>query len=149
MPALCGPDAGDRCLLPRVRHFYADGNARTGTVGVLPETVVGALAYLSFLPAIIFLFADPYRRNRFVRFHSLQCLMAWGALLAFASALKLLGLMLFLIPMLGPLLVLLIDSMAVLAASLIWLVLVVKAFRGEMFKLPILGDFAERHSDPS
>jgi uncharacterized membrane protein len=119
----------------------------TGTVGVLPETVGGALAYLSFIPAIIFLFVAPYSRNRFVRFHSLQCLMAWGAGLAVASALKLLGLILFFIPMLGPLFVLLIDTMAVLAAFLIWVVLVVKALQGEMFKLPVLGDFAERHSN--
>src|SRR5579871_840577 len=121
----------------------------TGTVGVLPEGVGGALAYLSFIPAIIFLFVAPYRRNRFLRFHSLQCLMAWGAGIAFVSALKLLGLVLFIIPMLGPLLVLLLDTMAVLAVFLIWIVLVVKAFRGEMFKLPLLGDFAERHSNPN
>jgi uncharacterized membrane protein len=51
---------------------------------------------------------------------------------------------LFIIPVLGPLLVLLVSMVVVLAAVVIWLVLVVKAFQGEMFKLPWLGDFAAR-----
>jgi uncharacterized membrane protein len=34
-----------------------------------------------------------------------------------------------------------------LAAVAIWLVLVVKAFQGVMFKLPLLGDFAAQHAE--
>jgi uncharacterized membrane protein len=33
-----------------------------------------------------------------------------------------------------------------LAALVTWVVLVVKAFQGEMFKLPGLGDFSEQHA---
>jgi hypothetical protein len=36
--------------------------------------VAGMLAYFTIIPAIIFLLIEPYNRNRFVRFHSFQCL---------------------------------------------------------------------------
>jgi uncharacterized membrane protein len=33
-----------------------------------------------------------------------------------------------------------------LAFLVVWVVLVVKALQGEMFKLPVVGDFAERRA---
>lgn len=113
-----------------------------GKVGLLPERVAGALAYFSFIPAIIFLVVEPYKNNRFVRFHSLQCLLLWGAAVLAAIALKLAGMLLFIIPVLGPLLVVLVWTVVGFGALVIWLVLVVKAFQGLMFRLPMLGDFA-------
>src|SRR5579863_6376776 len=117
-----------------------------GKVGRLPVNLAGALAYFSFVPAIVFLFVDPYRKNRFVRFHAIQCLLFSGAVLVLGAALRLAGLVVFLIPVLGPLVVALVYVVVGLAAVLLWVVLVVKAFQGELFKLPVLGDFAERHS---
>ena len=117
-----------------------------GKIGILPEHIAGAIAYFTFLPSVAFLFLEPYRRNRFVRFHSLQCLLFTGAALLLAVALKLAGLVLFFIPVLGPLLVLIIDVVAGLAAVFLWMVLVVKALQGEMFKLPWLGEFAEHYA---
>jgi uncharacterized membrane protein len=120
-----------------------------GKVGALPETLAGAFAYLTFLPAIIFLFLEPYRRNRFVRFHSLQCLMLSGSVIVVGGFLKLAALILFIIPVLGPLLVVLTASTVGLAAVVIWVVVVVKALQGEMFKLPLLGAFAEKYAEAS
>lgn len=117
-----------------------------GKVGALPEAIAGALAYVTFIPAIVFLVLEPYKKNRFVRFHSVQCLLLWGAVILLAIVLKLAGLVLFIIPVLGPLLVLLVSTVVGLAAVVIWLVLVVKAFQGEMFQLPVLGDFAARQA---
>jgi len=118
-----------------------------GRVGPLPESVAGGLAYVSFIPAILFLFLEPYKSNRFVRFHSFQCLFACVAAIVIGAVLRLVSVVLFIIPYLGPLLVLLVD-VVVLAALFVWLVLLVKAVQGEWFKLPLLGDFAERYSDP-
>src|SRR5437899_1404024 len=50
-----------------------------GKVGAFRESIAGALAYFSFIPAGVFLCIDPYRTNRFVRFHSVQCLLLWLA----------------------------------------------------------------------
>lgn len=114
-------------------------------VSIFPENIAGALAYFTFIPAVVFLMRTPYNRNRFLRFHSIQCLLLWAVALAAIALLRLAGLVLFYIP-LGPLLAVLIDVSAALAACLIWIVLVVKALQGEMFKLPVLGSFAEQYS---
>lgn len=130
---------------PEASAQEPEANAQ-GKVGPLPVNLAGALAYFSFVPAIVFLFVDPYRKNRFVRFHSIQCLLLWGAVIVLAAVLRLAGLVVFLIPLLGPLVVAVVDVVVALAAVFLWLVLVVKAFQGEMFKLPVLGNFAEQHA---
>jgi uncharacterized membrane protein len=115
-------------------------------VGFLPENVVGALAYLTFIPAIVFLTSQPYRANRFVRFHSIQCILLWLAAVAIAALLKLASLLLFYLPVAGPLLAVLISVGAGLAAVIIWLVLVIKAIQGERFELPGLGSLAGEYA---
>lgn len=119
-----------------------------GKVGFLPENVAGALAYFTFIPAAVFLFLEPYKKNRFVRFHSIQSLLLWIAAILVAVALKLGGLLVFMIPVVGPLVLVLISVFLGLAAFVVWLVLVVKALQGEIFKLPALGDFAEQNAVP-
>ena len=113
-------------------------------VGVFPENIAGALAYLTFLPAIVFLILKPYRSNRYLRFHSLQCLFLCAALIVIAIAIKVVGLVLLVIPVLGRLLVALMTIVVGLAAVVVWLVLIVKALQGEPFKLPLLGELAEQ-----
>jgi uncharacterized membrane protein len=117
-----------------------------GTVGMFPENIAGALAYVTVIPPIIFLLLDPYRRNRFVRFHSLQCLFLWLALFLIGAVLRLAGVVLSIIPVLGHLLVFLISMVIGLAAFVVWLVLVIKALQGEEFKLPVVSDLAERQA---
>jgi uncharacterized membrane protein len=116
-----------------------------GMVGALPERVAGALAYF-LLPAIVFLLVEPYNKNRFVRFHSFQCFGVCLAGLVIGSTLRIVGFVLFFIPALGRLLFLLVSMMVGLALFVIWVVLIVKALQGEMFKLPLVGDFAERQT---
>jgi uncharacterized membrane protein len=120
-----------------------------GKVGVLSEPIAGALAYFTFIPAITLLLLEPYKHNRFVRFHSFQCLSLWGAAVLLAIALKLAGLLLFIIPVLGPLLAVLVSTVVGLGAVVLWLVLVVKAFQGEMFQIPLLGAFAAQQAAKS
>src|SRR5579863_1913798 len=138
------PDAAAFC--PGCGRPMQTATRAQGKVGMLPEAIAGALGYFTFIPATFFLAASPYNRNRFVRFHSLQCLFFTLACLLIGIGIKLASLILFLIPVLGPLLVSLTSIVAVLAAVVLWLVLVVKAFQGEMFMLPVLGELAERQA---
>jgi uncharacterized membrane protein len=117
-----------------------------GTVGALPENLAGALAYCTIIPAIVFLFVEPYSKNRFVRFHSLQCLGLSLVTLIVGALLRVVGFILFFVPGLGHLLIWLLSMVVTLAFFAVWVVLVVKALQGEMFKLPVLGDFAEQQT---
>jgi uncharacterized membrane protein len=116
-----------------------------GTVGALPEPLAGALAYL-LLPAIVFLLVEPYSKNRFVRFHSFQCLGVCLAGVVVGASLRVVGFFLFFVPDFGRLLSLLVSMVVSLAFFVVWVVLIVKALQGEMFKLPVVGEFAERQT---
>lgn len=95
------------------------------------------------LPVILFLLAAPYNKNRFVRFHSWQSMGTWLGLVVVVAMLRIVGVALFFIPVLGHLLVWLVSMVVGLAFFMIWIVLMVKAWQGERFALPFVGDFAE------
>lgn len=127
--------------MPTATRAVAEGDS-----GRFSENIAAALAYFTFVPAILFLSIDPYKKNQFVRYHSIQCLLVWAAAMLAVIVLKLVGLILFLIPVVGPLLVVLTWVTACLGAVLMWLVLVVKAFQGDAFQVPVLGSIAERYA---
>ena len=135
------PDTAAFC--PGCGRTLSSGERARGTVGVLPETLAGALAYF-VLPAIVFLLVAPYSKNRFVRFHCFQCLGLCLTAVVIGAMLRVVGVLLFFIPVLAPLLLLLVSMVVGLGFFVIWVVLIVKALQGEMFKLPLLGDFAEQ-----
>ncbi len=112
---------------------------------MLPEALAGALAYF-LIPAIVFLLVEPYSKNRFVRFHSFQCIGVWLAGVVIGAMLRIVGAVLYFIPVVGHLLIWLVSMVVSLAFFMIWIVLVVKALQGETFKLPLLGTIAERQS---
>ncbi len=115
-------------------------------MGALSRTLAGALAYCTIIPAIVFLLVEPYSRDRFVRFHSFQCIGFWLAALVIGAVVRTAAFLLFFVPLLGYLVVLLLSMVTSLGLLAIWVVLVVKALQGEMFKLPLVGDFAEQHA---
>ena len=110
-----------------------------------PDKIIAALAYM-FLPAIIFLFIEPYKRNRFVRFHCFQAIFLTVAGIIIGGILKVASWILFLIPLLGPLVVVLAWIVIGLAWLILWIVLVLKALQGEFLKLPYIGDLAEKQA---
>src|SRR5271169_1620340 len=90
------PDTAAYC--PGCGRAMSLGERAQGTVGALPETVAGAIAYF-FLPAIVFLLVEPYSKNRFVRFHSFQCLGLFLVGVVLGATLRVLGFMLFFVPL--------------------------------------------------
>lgn len=104
------------------------------------DNVLGAVAYLTIVPAIVFLLIEPYNKNRFVRFHSLQCLLLAGAIIVLNTANIVIGF----VPVLG-FVTFLTTPLVFLAMVAAWLIAVIKAFNGEEFRLPIIGDMAARN----
>jgi uncharacterized membrane protein len=101
----------------------------------LSETAAGAIAYITIIPAIIFLAMEPYNRSSFVRFHSWQSIFLGVAAIA-------LNLILGVIPIIGWLLMVPVG----LAFLILWIVAIVKASKGERFKIPFIGNFAEQQA---
>src|SRR5579864_1253434 len=90
LAAFC-PGCGLRMIVPASAETKASGH----------ENLLGALAYVTLIPAMVFLLIEPYKRDRFVRFHSFQSLLLAGAGIALMVVLKLLFSILSLIPWLG------------------------------------------------
>jgi uncharacterized membrane protein len=105
--------------------------------GGLEPHIAAALAYL-WLVAIIWLVLEPYNKDRFIRFHSFQAL-ALGVV-AFVV-----NMILAVIPFLGWI----VGAFWSLAVLLVWLFCIFKAFNKEWFKLPVIGDFAEKQAGPA
>ena len=108
----------------------------------MADNIAGMLAYVTIIPAIIFLVVEPYNKNRFIRFHAFQCLffaVAWTVLwiaLSIVAHIPILGWLTILIwPLVG------------LAGLIIWVILLLKANQGQMWKLPMIGDMAEKQAN--
>ena len=110
----------------------------------LKDNFIAALAYFTFIPAIVLALIDPYKSNRFIRFHAFQSIFLTLATVAIAIVMRVLYSVLVLIPVLGFLLAWLTVVVGVLGWVILWLVLLVKALRGETFRLPWIGSLAEK-----
>ena len=94
----------------------------------LQANVAGLLCYLvGWVTGLIFFLIE--KENKFVRFHALQSLITFG-FFAIVVMIPVIGLML--LPIVG------------ILGFILWILLMVKAFQGELFKLPIVGDIAEK-----
>jgi uncharacterized membrane protein len=107
----------------------------------MTDNVAGMLAYITFIPAIIFLATPPYNQSRFVRFHSYQSIFFCVAVFAIQVVLSILTFMPFLILLTGPL-----HMLVALGALIVWIILLLKANQGQMFKLPVIGDLAQKQA---
>jgi uncharacterized membrane protein len=108
------------------------------------DNLIAALAYVTFIPASIFVLIEPFKRNRFVRFHAFQSIFLTVATILAAIAMRILYSVLTVIPVVGYLLAWLVIPVALLGVGILWVVLLVKALQGETFKLPLIGNLAER-----
>ena len=119
----------------------APAPTQTGAGG-LADNLAGLLAYVTIIPAIIFLVIEPYNRNRFVRFHSFQSIFFYVAWTAFWVALTFVGA----IPLMGWA-TLLLSPLLGLCGLILWILMAVKAYGGQMWKLPVIGDIAEKQAN--
>lgn len=105
------------------------GKTSTG----IEANVAALLSYLiGFITGIIFFVIE--KDNKFVRFHAMQSIIAFGGLFV-------LGLILGFMPFIGYILAYVLWIVDII----LWVILMVKAYQGEMFKLPIVGDIAEKN----
>ena len=113
-------------------------SSATGTqVGGLDVNVAAALSYFLII-AIVWLVLEPYNKNRFIRFHAIQAI-------ALAVVSMGLSIVLGMIPVLGWIMLIFLPLVIFVAA----VISAVKAFQNQWFKLPVIGDFAEKQAGPA
>jgi uncharacterized membrane protein len=138
--ASCGAPAGAAAGVP------ATPAAVTGAA--MPSNVAGLLTYiLGFITGIIFLVVEPYKNDKFVRFHAFQSIflsvgwiafrIIWGHIFMGMIWSPFSGLW----PLLG-----LISTLISLGFLACVIFLMYKAYNNERFKLPIIGDMAAKQS---
>jgi len=100
------------------------GNVKTSTG--LDENVASLLCYLGgWITGLIFFLIE--KDNKTVRFHAMQSLITFGAV----------NVLIF-IPLVG--------LIVGLVSLILWILLMIKAYQGEKFKLPLVGDIAEKQA---
>jgi uncharacterized membrane protein len=105
------------------------GKTSTG----MQANVAALLSYLlGFITGIIFFVIE--KENKFVRFHAMQSIVVFGALFVLSWVLGITVVGIFLIPIVS------------VISLVLWILLMIKAYQGELFKLPVAGDIAEKNS---
>ncbi len=105
------------------------GKTRSG----MQPNAAGLLCYLfGFMSGIIFYLTE--KENKFVRFHAMQSIVVFGFLFVLSLAMAFMPLINLLAPLMH------------LIWVVLWILLMVKSYQGEYFKIPIAGDIAEKNS---
>ena len=93
--------------------------------------VAAALSYLvGFVSGLIFLLVE--KDNKFVRFHAMQSTL-------FFIGIVVIDVLLQVIPILGALVVI---FLLIPLSAVVWLLMMYKAYQGEDYKLPLVGQWA-------
>jgi len=137
---------------------YPEGGPPSGapggktTIG-LESNVAAALCYLAnflccigLVLAIVLLVTE--KENRFVKFHAVQSLFLVGTQIAVGLVVGILGLIVSMVldmvhlSLVGWLLVLCLRLLLFLIFIVIWIIAGMKAYGGQWYKLPLIGNFA-------
>jgi uncharacterized membrane protein len=93
----------------------------------LPKNTAAAISYaLGWLTGIVMLLIE---KDPFVRFHAMQSIITFGFLTILA-----------IVPVIGWVL----SPLVMIVGFVLWLVLIFKAYQGEEFKLPFIGELAKK-----
>jgi uncharacterized membrane protein len=109
----------------------------------LSDNAAGGIAYITIIPAIVFLILEPFKRSSYVRFHAWQSIffyVAWAVVHILIEVVQnLVPTVLFL--------TLTLWQLVDLAFFVVLVIVFVSAFNGKRLKLPILGDLAQKQAD--
>ncbi len=100
----------------------------------LDENVAGLLCYVvGWITGLVFILIE--KENKFVRFHALQSIIVFGILTLASIVIRWI-----------PIIDWVIGGLIGVLAVVLWIVLMVKAYQGEKYKLPWAGDLAEKNA---
>jgi uncharacterized membrane protein len=112
------------------------GEAKGKTSMGLEENVAGLLCYVAgWITGIVFLVLE--KENQLVRFHAVQSIVVFGALTVASVILSF-------IPVIGWI----VGWLLGVGALILWIILMLKAYQGQRYKVRWAGNFAEKQLKP-
>ncbi len=114
----------------------AEPNAVGASAGLSDDA--SGLAYLTFIPAIIFLVVAPYNQTAKVRFHCWQSIF----LAAAWFCVWVINMVMAFVPIIGWLVALVLF----LGLVALWLITMIQAFQGKRFMIPLIGNLAAKQA---
>ncbi|HLQ30170.1 MAG TPA: DUF4870 domain-containing protein, partial [Ktedonobacteraceae bacterium] len=112
------------------------------SMGMQPNVEAGLSYVLTWVTGLVFFFVE--KQNRFVRFHAMQSILFFGGITVLQIVLNVIGS--FGVPFLG-LIIGLVGLLLGIVELVGYIVLLINAFQGKYFKLPIVGDYAEKYAN--
>ena len=137
----CGQQNSDdgnfckKCGAPLNASSQRAGLGSESATGLEPN-IAGMLSYgLGWITGIVFFLLE--KEDQFVRFHAMQSIIVFGAITGIQIMLAVLALATFFFTILG--------WIVSLGTFALWIFLMIKAYQGERYMLPIAGEMAERY----
>ncbi|MDO8519603.1 MAG: DUF4870 domain-containing protein [Deltaproteobacteria bacterium] len=116
-----------------------------GGSGLAPN-VASLLCYVcTFITGIVFLVIE--KDNRDVRFHAWQAIIFGAAAVGVQVLLSILGAILGTIASFLGAIFAILSPLIWLAFFIFWIIAMIKAYQGEKYKLPIVGEYAEKQAN--
>jgi uncharacterized membrane protein len=109
----------------------------------LSDNAAAGIAYITIIPAIVFLILAPFKNRSYVRFHAWQSIFFY---VAWAAIDILVGLIQTLVPS-AVFLTWTVLQLVNLAIFVVLVIVFVQAFNGKLFKLPVLGGLASQQAN--
>lgn len=135
--------AGSAQAVPAGPQVVASG-PRVGTGG-LTSNVAAALAYvLGLITGILFLALEPYKHDRFVRFHAMQSILFCVAAIVFRIAWSILVSAMIDVSGWAAMVLIPIGLIISLGMFCFWLFLMFQAYSNREFRIPIIGAIAAK-----
>jgi uncharacterized membrane protein len=110
------------------------------SMGMQPNVEAGLSYVFGWITGLVFFLVE--KQNRFVRFHAMQSILFFGGITVIDIILNVIGNFGFL-----GLFTFLVSSAVGLIGFVGWIVLLINGFQGKYFKLPIIGDYAEKYAN--
>lgn len=111
----------------------------------LDANITALIGYIIWIVALIVIFIE--KDNKFVRFHAFQSVIYGVVIFALFIALLVITMILAFISTTLASLVSMLYILLCLGALVGVILLAVKAYQGQMFKLPVIGDMADKWSN--
>jgi uncharacterized membrane protein len=124
----------------------AAGGPPQGAAGAagMQDNVASALCYLlGLITGILFLALAPYNQNKLIRFHAFQSIFLHVGMIVLWIGLVMVNIIM---PSMVSIMLGMLSMLVWLAAFVLWILLMLKAYQGQKWVLPIIGPLAEKQA---